>query len=87
MSRDVKFMEDQQWSWEEPISKQLLETPQFFDDDVDDILVKSTRPLFEIYQRCNVVVLEPAEFEEAEKDDKWINAMKEELKMIEKNDT
>ncbi|RVW21330.1 Retrovirus-related Pol polyprotein from transposon RE1 [Vitis vinifera] len=27
------------------------------------------------------------EFEEAEKDDKWIEAMKEELRMIEKNDT
>ncbi|KAL6345230.1 hypothetical protein AAG906_015713 [Vitis piasezkii] len=29
----------------------------------------------------------PVEFEEAEKDDKWIEAMKEELRMIEKNDT
>ena len=84
VSRDVKFMEDQQWSWEEPISKQLPETPQFFDDHVDDIPIRSTRPLSKIYQRCNVAVLEPPEFEEAEKDDKWINAMKEELKMIKK---
>ena len=33
------------------------------------------------------MLLEPVEFEEAEKDDKWIEAMKEELRMIEKNDT
>jgi len=87
VSRDVKFMEDQQWSWEEPIRKHLQKFPQFFDDDVDDIPVRGTRSLSEIYQRSNIVVLEPAKFEEAEKDDKWINAMKEELKMIEKNDT
>ena len=57
------------------------------DDVVDDFPVRGSRSLFEIYQTSNVVVLEPIEFEEAEKDDKWINAMKEELKMIEKNDT
>jgi len=61
--------------------------PTILDDVVDDIPVRGKRSLFEIYQRGNVVVLDPAEFEEAEKDDKWINAMKEELKMIEKNDT
>ena len=32
-----------------------------------------------------MVVLEPIEFEEAEKDEKWINDMKKELKMIGKN--
>ena len=72
-SRDVKFMEDQQWSWDEPIRKQLPEIPQFLDDDVDDIPVRGTRSLSEIYQKTNVVVLEPTEFEEAEKDGKWIN--------------
>ncbi|KAI4353685.1 hypothetical protein L6164_002617 [Bauhinia variegata] len=87
VSRDVKFMEDQQWSWEKPIIKQLPEIPQLFDDDVDDIPVRGTRSLSEIYQLSNMAILEPAEFEEAEKDEKWINAMKEELKMIEKNDT
>ena len=45
MSRDVKFMEDQQWSWDEPIRKQLPEIPQFLDDDVDDIPVRGTRSL------------------------------------------
>jgi len=32
-----------------------------------------------------VDVLEPIEFEEAEKDEKWINDIKKELKMIVKN--
>ena len=57
MNRDVKFMEDQQWSWDEPIRKQLPEIPQFLDDDVDDILVRGTRSLSKIYQKSNVVVL------------------------------
>ncbi|KAI4354744.1 hypothetical protein L6164_003588 [Bauhinia variegata] len=70
VSRDVKFMEDQQWSWEKPIIKQLPEIPQLFDDDVDDIPVRGTRSLFEIYQLSNVAILEPVEFEEAEKDEK-----------------
>ncbi|RVW21205.1 Retrovirus-related Pol polyprotein from transposon RE1 [Vitis vinifera] len=67
VSRDVKFMEDRQWNWEESIKMQLPKVPQYFDEDIDDVPVR--------------------EFEEAEKDDKWIEAMKEELRMIEKNDT
>ncbi|KHN30915.1 hypothetical protein glysoja_017452, partial [Glycine soja] len=53
VSRDVKFMEDQQWSWDEPIRKQLPEIPQFLDDDVDDIPIGGTRSLSEIYQKKN----------------------------------
>ena len=80
-------MEDKQWSWEEPkepIKKQLPKMPRHIDDDINDILVRGTRPLSKIYERSNVVIFEPVEFKEAEKDDKWIDAMKEELKMIEK---
>lgn len=54
VSKDVKFMEDQQWNCDEPIRKQLLETPQLFDDEVNEILVKGTRSIYDIYQRCNV---------------------------------
>ena len=43
--------------------------------------------LSNIYERCNVAVLEPADYIEAEKDPKWIAAMQEELNMIEKNQT
>ena len=87
VSRDVKFMEEKQWSWEVSIKKKLPKIPQFIDEDIDDFPVKGTRLLYEIYEKSNVVVLEPADFKEAEMDDKWIEAMKEELKMIEKNDT
>lgn len=54
---------------------------------MDNFPVRGARSLYEIYERSNVDVLEPGGFKEAEKDDKWIDAMKEELKMIEKNDT
>ena len=87
VSRDVKFMENKQWSWEEPIKEQFTEFPKHLDDHIDDIPIKGIRPLSEIYERSNITVLKPTEFKEAKKDDKWINTMKEELKMIEKNDT
>lgn len=77
-------MEDKQWNWEECIKKQLAEPPQYFDDDIDDVPVRGTRSLSDVYERCNVAIFEPAEFKEAEKDDNWIEAMKEELRMIEK---
>ena len=66
---------------------QLPKVPQYFDEDIDDVLVRGTRSLYDVYERSNVAVFEPAVFEEAEKDDKWIEVMKEELRMIEKNDT
>ena len=66
---------------------QLPEVSQYFDENIDDVLVRGTRSLFDVYERSNVAVFKPAEFEEVEKDDKWIEAMKKELRMIEKNDT
>ncbi|CAL5403595.1 unnamed protein product [Camellia sinensis] len=50
-------------------------------------IVRGTRLLSDIYQRCNVAVTEPAGFEEAKNDQKWMEAMKEEMRMIEKNHT
>ena len=55
------------------------------DELVDDDLVRGTRSLYEIYQRCNVAVFEPRDFLEVEKDSKWIAVIKEELSMIKKN--
>lgn len=57
------------------------------DELVDDVPVRGTRSLTDIYQRCSVAVLEPAGYEEAKSDQRWMNAMKEELAMIEKNQT
>jgi hypothetical protein len=53
----------------------------------DDTPIRGTRLLSNVYQRCNIVVCKPADFEEAKMDQNWIVAMKEELFMIERNKT
>ena len=63
-----------------PVEEELLE-------EVDDIPVRGTRPLSDIYDRCNLVASEPTNVEEAMESQTWVAAMKEELNMIEKNDT
>jgi len=49
--------------------------------------VIGTRTLANIYQRCNVAAIELVNYEEAATNQKWLDAMKEELKIIEKNQT
>ena len=71
-------METEKWSWDEKMQ-------QYKDENVDELLVRDTRKLSDIYY--NVVVLEPAGFEEAIEDEKWWAAMQDELNMIEKNNT
>ena len=83
VSRDVHFYELDSWSWENDKKLEFQEE----NDDVDEEPIRGTRSLSDNYQRCNVVVMEPAGYEEAATDQKWIAAMKEELKMIEKNQT
>ncbi|MCI11517.1 copia-type polyprotein [Trifolium medium] len=80
VSRDVKFLESDSWNWEDDEKVEFQEE----NEDVDDEPVRGTRSLSDIYQRCNVAVMEPEVYEEAAADQKWVNAMKEELKMIEK---
>ena len=58
-----------------------------FEELVDDTPVRGTRSLVDIYQRCNVAILETSDFEAAKNDQRWMNAMKEELAVIEKNQT
>ncbi|KAA3472441.1 Cysteine-rich RLK (RECEPTOR-like protein kinase) 8 [Gossypium australe] len=53
--------------------------------DIDDMLVRGTRPLAEIYKRAQVAIVEPTCFEEAEGQQGWKQAMLDEIKMIEKN--
>jgi hypothetical protein len=48
-------------------------------------LLQKIRLLSDIYQSCNVAIIEPAGYEEAAADQHWMVAMKEELMMIEKN--
>lgn len=82
-NRDVQFFETENWSKEEkPVVFQ-----DDSDNDVDDQPIRGTRPLSDIYERCNTAILEPKNYKEAAADSKWLVAMKEELNMIEKNET
>ncbi|KAF2320970.1 hypothetical protein GH714_032279 [Hevea brasiliensis] len=65
ISREVFFMEDEQWNWEKGKQKQIPNDLQDANEDIDDQPVRGTRLLSEIYQKCNVAILEPAGFEEA----------------------
>lgn len=87
MSRDVQFVEDQQWNWESKKENQNLDFPLKLGEDVDELPVRGTRLLSDIYKKCSVAVLEPGGYEEAEKDPRWLAAMQEELSMIQKNQT
>ncbi|KAG6501622.1 hypothetical protein ZIOFF_041505 [Zingiber officinale] len=57
------------------------------EEDEDNIPIRGTRSLSDIYERCNVAVEEPSCFEEAYDIPEWEQAMKQELEMIEKNGT
>ena len=91
-------MEDEEWNWDNP--RMINQAPghlnlnfpapsskNWQDELVDDVLVRGTRLLSDIYDRCNIVVCEPENYEEAKKNQIWVAAMKEELSMIEKNQT
>ncbi|CAL5401670.1 unnamed protein product [Camellia sinensis] len=83
----LKQGKNEQWNWDDGEKDQFLEDLQPSEDNVDDPPVRGTRLLFDIYQRCNVAVTKPVGFEEAKNDQKWIEAMKEEMRMKEKNHT
>ena len=48
---------------------------------------RRVRSLVDIYETCNLAILEPGSFEEASKQEVWVKAMEEEIQMIEKNNT
>ncbi|KAI5336669.1 hypothetical protein L3X38_015937 [Prunus dulcis] len=48
---------------------------------------KKWRSVNEIMAQCNIFIVEPESFEDANLDESWRNAMKAELEMIEKNNT
>ncbi|XP_040955930.1 uncharacterized mitochondrial protein AtMg00820-like [Gossypium hirsutum] len=55
--------------------------------DIDDMSVRGTRLLDEIYKRAHVAIVEPSSFEETEADEGWKQAMVKEINMIQKNQT
>ncbi|WVZ10601.1 hypothetical protein V8G54_015131 [Vigna mungo] len=94
VSRNVKFLEFDCWSWKDNKFLEQIDCLnwkgnselglQEENEDMDDEPVRGTRLLSDIYQRCNVAIMEPGRYEDVATDKKWINAMEEELKMIEK---
>jgi len=95
VSRNVKFDEFSKWDWE----KEEIEVPKSSpnlgeftqgEDEVeedDESPVRGTRTIEDIYERCNIAMLEPANYEDAVKSKDWKVAMEEEIKMIKKNET
>ncbi|XP_052482490.1 uncharacterized protein LOC128036024 [Gossypium raimondii] len=98
-SRDVHFVKNEEWNWDEKNGQSTADLKLEFsisttgkdenwlNELVDDAPTKGTRLLIDIYARCNIVVCELADFSTTMKDIKWVVAMKEELSMIEKNKT
>lgn len=76
---------DQKTSYSDSFS---IEQPQLSEDElVDDVPVRGTRSLKDVYQRYNLVSSEPTSYAEAQDSQAWRRAMQEELDMIEKNGT
>ncbi|RVW58020.1 Retrovirus-related Pol polyprotein from transposon RE1 [Vitis vinifera] len=48
---------------------------------------RKMRSLTDVYERCNLCIVEPQSFEEAIKDEDWRKAMEKEIDVIEKNET
>lgn len=48
---------------------------------------RGTRPLNEVHERCYMAIVEPNNYEKAPKHPEWIDAIEEEMKMIQKNET
>ncbi|KAL4282375.1 hypothetical protein GQ457_03G013570 [Hibiscus cannabinus] len=65
------------------------ETSDWFDvagtTDADEVI--KTKSLATVYERCNLVFAEPTSFNDASKVPEWIDAMKSEISVIEKNGT
>lgn len=55
---------------------------EFINENIDNEIIRGTRSLAEIYESSNIAICEPAKFEVV-KNNEWIEAMKEELRMIE----
>ena len=92
LSRDVKFYEAAAWYWENKKDAHVdlypKQQPKFATDDlVDDLPVRATKSLEDIYQRCSLVVNEPTSYAEAQESRAWRSAMQAELDMINKNET
>ena len=100
-SRDIHVDEDAYWDWENDWIQRSVKlahpviNPNAVDaqneaaseEEESDSQVLKTKSLVELYKKCKFVVSEPSGFEEASLMTEWNDAMKEELAMINKNNT
>lgn len=68
-------MEEKQWSQTDPEEAPNPHPQLVLKDTEDELSVRGTKLISDIYQRCNVAVCEPESFEEAKRDEKWMVAM------------
>ena len=82
VSRDIKFDEEAIWNWEkeekevanlDQHEKTIAQVLGDVEEEVgannfDDTPVRGTRPLYEIYERCDVTLQEPTSYDEAVKE-------------------
>ncbi|KAG8480143.1 hypothetical protein CXB51_024938 [Gossypium anomalum] len=78
VSRDIRFDEKKIWNWdglnanqfEEDSAEGNLELVEIepSNGNVDDLPVRGTRSIANVYQRCNVAIVEPSSYEEAARD-------------------
>ncbi|KAG8499326.1 hypothetical protein CXB51_005873 [Gossypium anomalum] len=96
--RDVKFNEVSYWKWDGTNASLLEEDQNDLDlqhaeieaeaeGDYNDVSVRGTRTLADIYERCTVTMVEPSCYDEAARESCWQEAMEVKLRMIHKNDT
>jgi len=62
-------------------------SPPPLEDSSLESTPRRVRSLVDIYETCNMAMIEPNCYEEASKQEVRIKAMEEEVKMIEKNNT
>ncbi|KAG8485239.1 hypothetical protein CXB51_021138 [Gossypium anomalum] len=95
-SRDVVFNERTSWNWDtnepEVVFEDLMVDQTEPEEngpemDFDDVPIRGTRSLAEIYERAHIALVEPSCFEEAVKHEGRKQAMADEISMIEKNQT
>ncbi|KAG8497315.1 hypothetical protein CXB51_008521 [Gossypium anomalum] len=64
------------------VSKDVKFDEGNIEDGFDDIPVRRTRTVTDIYQRCDVAMLEPTKFDKVVKEDCWKRAMEAEIEMV-----
>ena len=96
ISRDMHFDENSYWNWDlKKVHKCDQTTPSILEpaeDPLDveatlDIPVLKVRPLSNVYERCNLVHVEHTCYIKVARFLEWIEAMKDEIDVIERNGT